>query len=67
MDMGYDLGLTLLSLAIAIAFTGAGLPRWTAPRNRAVGWLRPGLCMGLGVVAMHRRHGCDAHECGDAL
>nr|WP_281393331.1 MHYT domain-containing protein [Sphingomonas xinjiangensis] len=53
MEFGYDLGLTLLSLAVAILATGASFTMM----NRAYrSWLMlaaAGLLMGLGVVAMH--------------
>lgn len=53
MAMNYDLSLTLLSLGVALGFTGAGFAvmdwrRPSAPRIAAAG-----LLMGLGVVAMH--------------
>ncbi|MBB3357945.1 MULTISPECIES: MHYT domain-containing protein [unclassified Novosphingobium] len=53
MAMGYDLGLTLLSLAIAIGFTGAGFAALgrTGLSSRRIA--SAGLLMGLGVVAMH--------------
>ncbi|MBW3634437.1 MAG: PAS domain-containing protein, partial [Chloroflexi bacterium] len=53
MDVGYDLGLTLLSLVIAILFTGAGM--WVVARagSRWVGIAAAGIVMGLGVAAMH--------------
>jgi NO-binding membrane sensor protein with MHYT domain/nitrogen-specific signal transduction histidine kinase len=53
MVMSYDLGLTLLSLFIALTFTGAGFAvmNWeTVSRGRVAG---AGLLMGSGVVAMH--------------
>ncbi|MFC3671506.1 MHYT domain-containing protein [Novosphingobium pokkalii] len=53
MDMGYDLGLTLLSLAIAIAFTGAGFATLDSTAQSRGRLAAAGLCMGLGVVAMH--------------
>lgn len=51
MPMGYDLTLTLLSLAVAVVFTGAG---FTIMGWRAA-WRTPaaGLLMGMGVLAMH--------------
>ena len=53
MRMGYDLGLTLLSLALAVLFTGAGFAimgwRWSF-QFRA---LAAGILMGFGVAAMH--------------
>lgn len=53
MDMGYDLGLTLLSLGIAIAFTGAGFATLDSTAQSRGRLAAAGLCMGLGVVAMH--------------
>lgn len=53
MVMSYDVGLTLLSLALAVAFTGAG---FAVARRRLVslrGILAAGTLMGLGVLAMH--------------
>lgn len=51
--MSYELGLTLLSLALAVVFTGGGFA--------IMGWRRPlvlraltaGLLMGTGILAMH--------------
>ncbi|WP_368732449.1 MHYT domain-containing protein, partial [Proteus vulgaris] len=53
MRMSYDLGLTLLSLALALGFTGAGFATldWRAVSRTRI--LAAGLLMGLGVVAMH--------------
>ncbi len=53
MRMSYDLGLTLLSLALALGFTGAGFAtlKWHAVSLGRV--FASGLMMGLGVVAMH--------------
>ena|GEM_PF-96979 len=53
MVMSYDVGLTLLSLALAVAFTGAG---FAVARRRLVSLRRilaAGTLMGLGVLAMH--------------
>ncbi len=52
-QIGYDLGLTLASLALAVLFTGAGFMVMARPapvRGRIV---VAGLLMGCGVVAMH--------------
>ncbi len=56
-DMGmaaaYDIGLTLLSLAIAVAVTGLAFA-WVAYRGEGLaGILVAGPIMGLGVAAMH--------------
>ena len=49
----YDLGLTLLSLLIAVAFTG-GAFLWVAYQGEGLaGLLIAGPLMGLGVAAMH--------------
>ena len=58
MEVGYDLELTLLSLLVAIAVTGAAfavMSRADAAPGRPVGarLAAAGLFMGLGVVAMH--------------
>lgn len=53
MEMSFDLALTLISFAIALAFTGAGFAvmDW---RTMAAGRVAAaGLLMGSGVVAMH--------------
>ena len=53
MTVGYDPALTLFSLLLAIAVTGAGfLIMERAPRSLAV-IAAAGLVMGLGVVGMH--------------
>lgn len=51
--MGYDLGLTLASLALAIVFTGAGFMTMTWPVPFRGRTLTAGLLMGCGVLAMH--------------
>lgn len=53
MPMSYDLGLTLTSLAIPVAFTAAGFAilDWQQVSRRRIG--AAGLLIGLGVVAMH--------------
>jgi NO-binding membrane sensor protein with MHYT domain/CheY-like chemotaxis protein/nitrogen-specific signal transduction histidine kinase len=53
MRMSYDIGLTLLSLALALGFTGLGFAilNWqSVSRGRIVA---AGLLIGSGVVAMH--------------
>lgn len=50
--VSYDANLTLLSLALPIGFTMAGL--YVVHRFQgAVAWLAAGVVMGLGVAAMH--------------
>jgi PAS domain S-box-containing protein len=51
--IGYDLALTLVSLALAIGFTGGGLALmdWSAPTRRRT--LAAGLLIGSGVASMH--------------
>ncbi|RYG68060.1 response regulator, partial [bacterium] len=53
MELSFEFFLTLLSLAIAIAFTGAGFAvlNWEMPSTKQV--LAAGLLMGSGIVAMH--------------
>jgi NO-binding membrane sensor protein with MHYT domain/CheY-like chemotaxis protein len=53
MTMSYDLSLTILSLAIALAFTGAGfsIMKWEESSKARV--VSAGLLMGAGVLAMH--------------
>ena len=53
MEMSYDLGLTLLSLAIALLFTGAGFGVLSLRVVSAARIVPAGLLMGLGVLAMH--------------
>jgi PAS domain S-box-containing protein len=53
MDVGYDLGLTLASLVIAVAVTGVGFVAMARPTVTTKRLLAAGLFMGLGVVAMH--------------
>lgn len=53
MTMGFDAALTLLSLVLAVSFTGAGFAMLGVVQRRP-GWLAlSGLFMGLGIVAMH--------------
>jgi NO-binding membrane sensor protein with MHYT domain/GAF domain-containing protein len=53
MTMSYDFSLTILSLAIALAFTGAGFSiiKWEESSKARV--ISAGLLMGAGVLAMH--------------
>lgn len=53
LEMSYDLGLTLVSLGIALVFTGAGFSviDWETFSSRRI--VAAGLLMGSGVVAMH--------------
>ncbi|UGB38187.1 MHYT domain-containing protein [Frateuria soli] len=53
MEMSYSPSLTLLSLLIAVVFTGAGfaIMRWDEVSLGQVAWA--GLLMGSGVLAMH--------------
>jgi NO-binding membrane sensor protein with MHYT domain/signal transduction histidine kinase len=51
--MGYDLPLTLLSLAVAILFTGAGFATMARPYAFRPRVMAAGLMMGCGVLAMH--------------
>jgi signal transduction histidine kinase/NO-binding membrane sensor protein with MHYT domain/ActR/RegA family two-component response regulator len=53
MEMTYDLPLTLVSLAIAIVFTGAGFAIIDWEGRSWARLISAGLLMGLGVVAMH--------------
>jgi PAS domain S-box-containing protein len=53
MDVGYDLGLTLASLVIAVGVTGVGFVAMARPMVTKGRLLAAGLFMGLGVVAMH--------------
>ncbi|MER9565136.1 MHYT domain-containing protein [Mesorhizobium sp. M0571] len=51
--MSYDIGLTTLSLAVAICVTGGGF--YVISRRRASPFrlMLSGICMGLGIAAMH--------------
>jgi NO-binding membrane sensor protein with MHYT domain/nitrogen-specific signal transduction histidine kinase len=53
MPMSYDLGLTMLSLAIALGFTGGGFGLMAAGSQAGSRVVGPGLLIGLGVLAMH--------------
>ncbi|RYY27935.1 MAG: response regulator [Sphingomonadales bacterium] len=53
MEMIYDLPLTLLSLAIALIFTGAGFAVMKWEKVSLVRVIAAGLLMGSGVLAMH--------------
>ncbi|MDF8331723.1 MHYT domain-containing protein [Novosphingobium cyanobacteriorum] len=53
MATGYDPVLTLLSLAVAVGFTGAGLALLDQARSSFSRLAIAGLLMGLGIVAMH--------------
>ncbi len=53
MAVGYDLGLTLLSLLVPISTTGLSFAVVSRSRPGPVLLLASGLFMGLGIVAMH--------------
>ncbi|SHJ95795.1 PAS domain S-box-containing protein [Roseomonas rosea] len=53
MEVGYDLWLTLLSLAVAILATGLSFLLVSRARTGVPVLLASGLLMGLGIVAMH--------------
>jgi PAS domain S-box-containing protein len=53
MPMVYDLGLTVLSLIVAIAVTGIAFLVVNRLRSRRSGIVAAGAFMGLGIVAMH--------------
>jgi PAS domain S-box-containing protein len=53
MTVSYDLGLTLLSLLLAIAVTGVGFVVMSRAPNSLGMIATAGLLMGLGVVGMH--------------
>jgi PAS domain S-box-containing protein len=52
-SIGYDVGLTLLSLAVAIVVTGIGLFIVSRRKPHLIDLLAAGLFTGLGVAAMH--------------
>lgn len=53
MTMRYDPAITLFSLGIAVAFTGAGFAALDRIGRSRLRLMAAGLLMGLGVVAMH--------------
>lgn len=53
MVMNYDVGLTLLSLGLAVGFTGTGFAVARRGLLCAPRVLTAGMLMGLGVLAMH--------------
>ncbi len=53
MEMDYDLPLTILSLGIALLFTGAGFAVMNWERVSRIRVVVAGLLMGSGVVTMH--------------
>jgi PAS domain S-box-containing protein len=53
MRMSYDVLPTLMSLALAIGFTGAGLATFNWPRATVRRALWSGLLIGTGVISMH--------------
>src|SRR5690348_15603644 len=53
MPLVYDLGLTVLSLLVAIAVTGIAFLLVDRLRSRLSGIIAAGAFMGLGIVAMH--------------
>ena len=52
-EVGYDLGLTLASLALPILVTALGFFVATRSENRPVAVMLSGLVMGLGIAGMH--------------
>ena len=53
MHVGYDLGLTVLSLVVAIIVTGIGFFVIGTRRATSLQLVLSGLVMGMGIVAMH--------------
>ena len=53
MSMSYDAGLTLLSLGLAVVFTGVGFSILGRRAGRRRQITAAGMLMGLGIVAMH--------------
>src|SRR5258708_795995 len=53
MPVGYDLGLTVLSLVVAVVVTGVGFYRSGTRQATVLQLLLSGLFMGIGIVAMH--------------
>jgi len=53
MGVSYDVGLTVLSLVVAIVATGGGFALISRKRSAAVTIPASGMLMGVGVVAMH--------------
>ena len=53
MPVGYDLGLTLLSLVVAIGVTGFGFFMIGTRQVTALEFVLSGIFMGIGIVAMH--------------
>jgi signal transduction histidine kinase/ActR/RegA family two-component response regulator len=66
MPVQYNVGLTLASLALAVAFTGIGLAIVTAKGSRPLPLAAGGLAMGLGVTTMHYT-GMAAMEMGATI
>ncbi|MEV6975919.1 MHYT domain-containing protein [Kitasatospora sp. NPDC093806] len=52
-ELRYDVGLTVLSLLVAVLVTGLGLAAVAHGRHRGLALLAGGLTTGLGVAAMH--------------
>src|SRR5258706_13834976 len=53
MPVSYDLGLTLLSLVVAIGVTGFGFFMMGTRRRTELEFALSGIFMGIGIVAMH--------------
>ncbi|MEN3384276.1 MAG: hypothetical protein V7608_4320 [Hyphomicrobiales bacterium] len=53
MPVGYDLGLTVLSLVVAVVVTGVGFYVIGTRRATVLQLVLSGLFMGIGIVAMH--------------
>ncbi|MGH6930078.1 MAG: MHYT domain-containing protein, partial [Dongiaceae bacterium] len=53
LPMGYDIGLTVLSVVVAMALTGGGFAVSLANGSRRADQLTGGAIVGLGVFAMH--------------
>src|SRR3954469_18480330 len=53
MPVNFDVGLTVLSLLVAIAVTGAGFYMIGTRQATALQLVLSGLYMGIGIVAMH--------------
>src|SRR5215467_8758925 len=53
MPVSYDLGLTVLSLVVAIGVTGFGFFTIGTRQETVLGFILSGIFMGIGIVSMH--------------
>ena len=62
MPMSYDIGLTILSLLVAIVVTSGGFYVISRSNDSPLYLILSGIFMGLGIIARERRNACGRNH-----